>query len=754
MKIKKAFLTLLIAAFSAALALGLASCTQSEAACTHDYQWQTTLPATCTLKGTESLKCTQCGDVKETREIKALGHNYEWVLLTAERCDEDGAERRECTRCGLIGETRVRPAAHSWVGVDDGVAHHLECEFCGETTEAEAHIASGEWLSANGKHYQECAVCGAQMLTAVHTESAYAYVDENTCATHCEICGVTISESKHDMSEEWRGNNEQHYHECNLCGYTTDITTHTYNRLDYAAFKSDGEGRHYHVCDVCGLRCDEYVCSGSNPVPDGDTGYHYYTCTYCKGECYRQKHYAGPTSAWYDQGDGTCAHKCEVCGAPCEPTPHLMAEVYTSDVNNHYHLCLHCGIAVDPEPHDFGDDGKAAKCAVCGRDNDTLVEESEFVTEPSDLGGLKLTAYNSTRVYVQIPDEIDGQPIVEIGDQVFYNKPILTVEIPETVKKIGKNAFRATLLTQVTLPEVLESLGDYAFLGSKLTSVDVPESVTEFGVGVFRECKDLLSASGFEGVTVLADSLFSQCTSLAAFTIPEGIQTIDTDAFYNCAFTTIDIPESVTTLGYRCFYGNEQLLSITGGENVEYLMGWNFANCTKITHISLPKVHTYEKGGFFSHCESLVEYYFPENLTKFSENQTFMYCYALKRVALSKTMTSVPALAGAQLDWIYIPFNVGNCTNYNSPTSVNVVYYDGTQEQWQNFLKSCEATAKTAFTAATCYSYSEAYNADGWHWKDKTTFQPEPWAESSAAVANVPGMDIALTCAQPSQKRR
>lgn len=60
------------------------------------------------------------------------------------------------------------------------------------------------------------------------------------------------------------------------------------------------------------------------------------------------------------------------------------------------------------------------------------------------------------------------EDVTEIPDYAFYTYGFLcanmtSVQIPETVKRIGNNAFSATGLTAVTIPDSVKEIGRGAF---------------------------------------------------------------------------------------------------------------------------------------------------------------------------------------------------------------------------------------------------------------------------------------------------
>ena len=81
----------------------------------------------------------------------------------------------------------------------------------------------------------------------------------------------------------------------------------------------------------------------------------------------------------------------------------------------------------------------------------------------------------------EIPEEIDGVPVVGIQTYAFYqSNSILSFTIS------------ASKLKKVTLPETLKTIGDYAFHQcKKLTEITIPASVESIGVRCFAGCNKL-----------------------------------------------------------------------------------------------------------------------------------------------------------------------------------------------------------------------------------------------------------------------
>ena len=152
-----------------------------------------------------------------------------------------------------------------------------------------------------------------------------------------------------------------------------------------------------------------------------------------------------------------------------------------------------------------------------------------FVATESN-GQITITGFNGTDRNITIPDEVNGMPIVAIGDRAFENSQLTSVIIGNNVRTIGASAFRDNQLTSITIGNSVTTIQWGAFLNNRLTSVIIPDSVTTIG-GVWHA-----------------------------------------GAFANNQLTSVTIGNSVTTIGWIAFEGN-QLTSITIGANVTLSTG-------------------------------------------------------------------------------------------------------------------------------------------------------------------------------------
>lgn len=136
------------------------------------------------------------------------------------------------------------------------------------------------------------------------------------------------------------------------------------------------------------------------------------------------------------------------------------------------------------------------------------------------------------------------------GEYTYHKLPDGTVEI---TKYNGK---AETLEVPGELGgKTVTDIGAYAFSDCvRLRSVKLPDSVTSIGDLAFLFCRYLTSVTLSEGLTKIGDSAFSNCGMLTSVTIPYGVTDIGDNAFYNCqALTSVTIPDTVARIGKDAF---------------------------------------------------------------------------------------------------------------------------------------------------------------------------------------------------------
>lgn len=105
-------------------------------------------------------------------------------------------------------------------------------------------------------------------------------------------------------------------------------------------------------------------------------------------------------------------------------------------------------------------------------DNESSIpeeEDRETVTKPEfeyikENDGITITAYNGKSKSVQIPDTIDGLPVLKIGKRAFAEAAIKSVMLPSSCKTVDWFAFYGCYsLSTVYAPSGIESIEYGAF---------------------------------------------------------------------------------------------------------------------------------------------------------------------------------------------------------------------------------------------------------------------------------------------------
>ena len=139
-----------------------------------------------------------------------------------------------------------------------------------------------------------------------------------------------------------------------------------------------------------------------------------------------------------------------------------------------------------------------------------------------------------------IPDDV-----VEIGAHAFYfaawaqeSQPLI---IPNSVKIINDGAFHYANLQSISLPDSLVYIGNNGLPGNTIVQSNLPQTLIHIGEIAFADCWFIDG-----GVS-----------------IPEGIDTIAPQTYYNAHITSVSIPATVVSIGEEAFYRCDELQSIT-----------------------------------------------------------------------------------------------------------------------------------------------------------------------------------------------
>ncbi len=245
--------------------------------------------------------------------------------------------------------------------------------------------------------------------------------------------------------------------------------------------------------------------------------------------------------------------------------------------------------------------------------------------------GVRITEYvpEGDEEALCIPSHIEGTPVVEIGEAAFSeNGTFLTrIEIPPTVKRIGRDAFRMCLnLTELILHDGLERIEEEALFLTPLSEVALPDTLRSIAAPwdlasirfVVSEASPYFFSDGFclfqrtdapgapeadrndapatreahgddEPTGKLALLVALQEDPRESYDIPEGTVVIGENAFSgNDSLKRVSVPGTVHTIGEAAFEGCQNLSEVILTEGLRAIGSNAFGHCIRLASIHLP----------------------------------------------------------------------------------------------------------------------------------------------------------------------
>lgn len=195
-----------------------------------------------------------------------------------------------------------------------------------------------------------------------------------------------------------------------------------------------------------------------------------------------------------------------------------------------------------------------------GQTSDAGSQTAKQLTYRSEAGGLTITGINLSRDFdgqpiipevLEIPAEINGVPVLRIGDRAFRGLAVQSVRFPEGLYAIGKDAFSGC---------------------EQLTTAAFPDSLMSIGAGAFASCAFRTLHLENTGVTVITEKCFGWCSELKSLTLPEGLISIENNAFAECrSLLKLIIPENTLNVvsPFSSFSGGERRSLAVVGMNTQ-----------------------------------------------------------------------------------------------------------------------------------------------------------------------------------------
>ena len=226
-------------------------------------------------------------------------------------------------------------------------------------------------------------------------------------------------------------------------------------------------------------------------------------------------------------------------------------------------------------------------------------------------------------------------------------------------------------IRHLILPEGIQEIGDFAFSRMRLEQVNLPKSLRKLGRSCFSSCHWLNTDPLIipDGITSIPPQCFINCQCFKKLVLPSTLKTIEGAAFYNTRVEEANFPEGLEYIKGLAFEGSDLKKAILPS-TLKDLSEFTFSMCPKLQGIKIPEGVTKIPLGFASWCHLLEEVNIPKSVTVI-EDDAFGSDVKLKPIDLPEGLKRIEqdALWYCAIDSIVFPASLeylggGSCANW------------------------------------------------------------------------------------------
>lgn len=204
--------------------------------------------------------------------------------------------------------------------------------------------------------------------------------------------------------------------------------------------------------------------------------------------------------------------------------------------------------------------------------------------------------------------------------------------------------------------------GDFSIRNLKqLRRVVQPRTTEAFACSSMPELEEMVMGVA---PTKLPDNFLYDDPKIKSIDIPNTVTELGYCCFEDCGLESVVIPNSVTTVSLRVFMGCKNLSNVTLGTGITVLRSWMFRDCNKLQQITIPNSVTCIESSAFQDCDlrtltipnsvrkiesyvfsgnhNLTYVKFPDEIDELSGGNHLQNCESLEQVILPKNLKKIP----------------------------------------------------------------------------------------------------------------
>ena len=380
-------------------------------------------------------------------------------------------------------------------------------------------------------------------------------------------------------------------------------------------------------------------------------------------------------------------------------------------------------------------------------------------------------AYYGDEKNVEIPEQIQGAPVVRISGTFASNEYLEKVKLPENLTEIGKNTFYyCKNLSNIDIPQNVVNISDYAFYYCQnLNNINIPQNVTNIGDFAFYGCKNIEKVIIPDNVKSIGDDAFRECEKLQSVKLGKNLSSIGHDSFWKCTLLREIIYNSVQIqeVGRRVFdYAGQNTdgIHVVFSKNVQVIPDSLFSSedeAPNITEVTFEEEGRCERIGeyAFRYVSSLESIEIPESVTSIGR-YAFGGCTGLKKI---KFKGSAPAFEQKWSDDInsffadvvadvYYPMNDASWTEEVRQNYGGTLTWIGYEKK--KLVITQQPTDVEGSIGDTAVFAVEAEGDDVTYQWQYCNSGSNYWADSKMTGANTEKLEVKITKGRIGQKYR